>query len=221
MPTSNPHPHPLHPPLRTSSLGGPAGGSGIGVSRDTPGVPPRTGTPISHHWGGVGSSRGVNPMGLGWGGVGWMERGGRGGGGGSCHHPEGVMDGVEWPQVVGDALRGGVTWGLCPSQDPVAASSRPRCPPPPPPARWENTSATGTAPRPGEYPAGGGRGGWCPHPLGTPEGWFGRGDYAAGHKGPSVCPSRSEYDDSSALRRSNSFARPSGKSIYSELMAAP
>ncbi|KAM6370093.1 LOW QUALITY PROTEIN: epidermal growth factor receptor kinase substrate 8-like protein 3 [Pluvialis apricaria] len=38
----------------------------------------------------------------------------------------------------------------------------------------------------------------------------------AGHKGPSVRPSRSEYDDSSALRRSNSFARPSGKSIYNQ-----
>ncbi|NXE85515.1 ES8L3 protein, partial [Cochlearius cochlearius] len=31
----------------------------------------------------------------------------------------------------------------------------------------------------------------------------------------SVRPSRSEYD-SSALRRSNSFARPSGKSIYNQ-----
>ncbi|NXJ47153.1 ES8L3 protein, partial [Spizaetus tyrannus] len=29
-------------------------------------------------------------------------------------------------------------------------------------------------------------------------------------------PSRSEYDDSSLLRRSNSFARPSGKSIYNQ-----
>ncbi|XP_059686989.1 epidermal growth factor receptor kinase substrate 8-like protein 3 [Gavia stellata] len=29
-------------------------------------------------------------------------------------------------------------------------------------------------------------------------------------------PSRNEYDDSSALRRSNSFARPSGKSIYNQ-----
>ncbi|NXX11237.1 ES8L3 protein, partial [Podargus strigoides] len=39
---------------------------------------------------------------------------------------------------------------------------------------------------------------------------------AAGHKGPSVCPSRSEYDDSSSLRQFNSFARPSGKSIYNQ-----
>ncbi|NWZ53143.1 ES8L3 protein, partial [Haliaeetus albicilla] len=29
-------------------------------------------------------------------------------------------------------------------------------------------------------------------------------------------PSRSEYDDRSLLRRSNSFARPSGKSIYNQ-----
>ncbi|NXV81767.1 ES8L3 protein, partial [Atlantisia rogersi] len=32
----------------------------------------------------------------------------------------------------------------------------------------------------------------------------------------STPPSRSEYEDSPQLRRSNSFARPSGKSIYSE-----
>lgn len=33
---------------------------------------------------------------------------------------------------------------------------------------------------------------------------------------PSVCPARGETEDSSHLHRSNSFARPSGKSIYSE-----
>ncbi|NXF45514.1 ES8L3 protein, partial [Oceanites oceanicus] len=43
-----------------------------------------------------------------------------------------------------------------------------------------------------------------------------RGDHAGGHKGPSVHPSSSEYDDSSQLRHSNSFARPSGKSIYNQ-----
>ncbi|KAF1539345.1 Epidermal growth factor receptor kinase substrate 8-like protein 3, partial [Eudyptes schlegeli] len=36
------------------------------------------------------------------------------------------------------------------------------------------------------------------------------------HEGPSVRPSRSEYNDSSPLQRSNSFTRPSGKSIYNQ-----
>ncbi|NXW94012.1 ES8L3 protein, partial [Alopecoenas beccarii] len=36
------------------------------------------------------------------------------------------------------------------------------------------------------------------------------------HEGPSVRPSRSEYDDSPAPRHPNNFSRPSGKSIYNQ-----
>nr|XP_047911046.1 epidermal growth factor receptor kinase substrate 8-like protein 3 [Anser cygnoides] len=102
-----------------------------------------------------------------------------------------------------------------PASPPAATHGHPprrrchRCP-----GRWETPSAAGAAPRPSECPAG-----WVPRtPSAGEAGAVLRGAVVTGpwDSPPSVCPASSETEDSSHLYHSNSFARPSGKSIYNQ-----